>query len=59
MQKYHMEILLWAAQERKDAKARTAKRQLENAYDLAPEFTKRQPTAVTKDQQSYANGLIA
>jgi hypothetical protein len=59
MEKYHMEVLLKAKQDQAEAKARSAKRQLENAYDQIPEAARRKLTGISKDQQSYANGLLA
>jgi hypothetical protein len=59
MEKYHMEILLKAKQDQAEAKARSAKRQLEDAYDQIPEAASRKVTGISKDQQSYANVLLA
>ncbi|KAE8972994.1 hypothetical protein PR001_g26438, partial [Phytophthora rubi] len=54
-----MEVLLKAKQAKEEAKALKAKRQLENCYDMVPATSKRQPVAVTSDQQDYSNGLAA
>ncbi|KAE8892711.1 hypothetical protein PF005_g14922 [Phytophthora fragariae] len=59
MQRFHMEVLLKAKQAKEEAKALKAKRQLENCYDMIPATSKRQPVAVTSDQQDYSNDLAA
>ncbi|KAE9005053.1 hypothetical protein PF005_g8298 [Phytophthora fragariae] len=59
MEKYHMEVLLRAKQAQLEERVRSAKRQLENAYDHAPESSKKQLKEVSNAVQAYVNGLLA
>lgn len=54
-----MEVLLKAKRDQEEEKARSVKRQLENAYEQLLESTKRKLVAISEGQQTYANGWLA